>query len=69
MVSIKNDLKALCPECGNDMTKGDLVERECIRCGNRFVDDEICINGHYVCELENGEAVFKERAQAADSAD
>ena len=50
MVSIKNDLKALCPECGNDMTKGDLVARECIRCGNRFVDDEICINGHYVCE-------------------
>ncbi len=35
----------------------------------QILEGAIAANGHYVCELENGEAVFKERAQAADSAD
>ena len=35
----------------------------------QILEGAIAANGHYVCELENGEAVFKERAQTADSAD
>lgn len=72
MVSIRNDLKALCSECGSEMIKGDLVPRNCVRCGKEFVDDEVCINGHYVCEdcrKESASKVIYRICSESDSRD
>ena len=50
MVSIRNDLNAMCPECGGLMTVDVLQQRECVRCGKKSFDKEVCENGHYVCD-------------------
>lgn len=50
MVSIRNDLNTLCPECGAEVKLDMLQERECIVCGNKEVDREVCVNGHFVCD-------------------
>ena len=72
MASIRNDLRALCPECGAEMTKGGLAERKCAVCGNSFVDDEVCAEGHYVCEDCRRRSVSKmiyRRCSESDSKD
>ena len=50
MVSIRNDLNAMCPECGSLMTIDALQQRECKRCGKKTFDREVCVNGHYICD-------------------
>ena len=72
MVSIKNDLKALCPKCGAEMTRSDLIERECIQGKERFVDDEICSKGHYICEgcrRKSASRIIYRKCSESDSMD
>ena len=59
MVSIRNDLKALCSECGAPMTEGDLVMRECAVCHAQSMEREVCENGHFVCDACRNKATSR----------
>ena len=50
MVAIRNDLNVRCTECDAPVTLGNLENRECVRCGKKAFDREVCENGHYVCD-------------------
>ena len=50
MTAIRNDLNALCPECGAPLDVKNLEKRTCARCGRAALDREVCVNGHYVCD-------------------
>ena len=50
MVAIRNDLNVVCMECGGKVTMGNLEQRECLRCGKKYFDREVCENGHYICD-------------------
>ena len=72
MVSIRNDLGAMCSECGSEVVKGDLADRECVVCGNHCVDDEVCTEGHYVCEdcrRKAASRIIYRRCSESDSKD
>lgn len=39
-----------CPVCGNDVVQGNnLAERVCDVCGENFISNSYCGNGHYIC--------------------
>lgn len=50
MQSVRNDLEPRCTECKGKIVLGILEERECVKCGKKAFDREVCENGHYLCE-------------------
>ncbi len=50
MVAIRNDLNVQCTECGAKVIMDALQQRECVRCGKKAFDREVCENGHFVCD-------------------
>ena len=50
MVSIRNDLNVRCTECDAPVILGNLEQRECVKCGKKVFDREVCENGHFVCD-------------------
>lgn len=50
MTAIRNDLNVQCTECGGKVILDSLQQRECIRCGKKAFDREVCENGHFVCD-------------------
>ena len=50
MTAIRNDLDVRCTECGGKVILDTLQQRECVRCGKKAFDREVCENGHFVCD-------------------